>query len=221
MRPHTSFHARALIALGVLSCSAAVLGGPTAVPASGAASAGPAVSVHLDHAALSYGERIVATGRVTPAVAARAVTLEQRSGRAWAPIASSATSSAGRYRLIAVARRSGALRVRVAPSAAVADVGIAAVAPALASASRPLRVAARVSVNRARTRTTVRIGRLLQVRGHAAPAHAGRLVLLQRRLRGHWRTIGHAHTRAHGAYTLRLRARASFKIGRASCRERV
>ena len=94
MRPHTSLHARALTALGVLSCSAAVLAGPTAVPASGAASAAPAVSVHLDHAALSYGERIVATGRVTPATAGRAVTLEQRSGRAWAAIASSATSAA-------------------------------------------------------------------------------------------------------------------------------
>ncbi len=208
MRPHTPLHARALTALAVLSCSTVVLAGPIAVPASGAATPVPGVTVHLDRAAVAYGDRIVATGRATPAAAGRAVTLEQRSGSGWAPLATGTTSAAGRYRLAAKARRSGALRVRLAPTAAVADVGVAALAPAIASALRPLRVAARLSVDRART--TVRVGRLLEVRGHAAPAHAGRLVLLQRRLRGHWRTIAHARTRAHGSYRLRLRARRSF-----------
>lgn len=208
MRPHSPFRARALTTLGVLSCATAVLAGPTAVPAAGATPPEPAVSVQLERAAVRYGDVIVASGRVTPAAAGRVVTLEQRAGSAWAAIASGRTVARGRYRLTARARRSGALRVRVAPSAAVADVSAATLAPSLASASRPLRVAARVSVSH--TRITVRVGRLLQVRGHAAPAHAGRLVLLQRRVRGHWRTLAHARTRSRGAFTLRLRARSSF-----------
>lgn len=208
MRPQLPFRARALTALGVLSCFIAAVGGPAAATAHAAAAVQPAITVHLDRSALSYGDRIVATGRVTPPAAGRAVTLEQRTGADWAPLASGTTSAAGRYRLTAAARRSGALRVRVAPAAAAADLGAGTLAAALASPLRPLRVAARVSVDRART--TVRVGRLLEVRGHAAPSLAGRLVLLQRRLRGHWRTIAHVHTTRDGAYVLRLRARASF-----------
>jgi hypothetical protein len=192
-----------------MTCCIAVVGGPTAATASGAPAPQPAVTVQLDRAAVAYGDRIVATGRITPAAAGRSVTLEQRSGSGWVPLASGTTSAAGRYRMVAKARRSGALRVRLAPTAAVADVGAVAVAPAISSALHPLRVAARLHVDRART--PVRIGRLLEVRGHVAPARAGRLVLLQRRLRGHWRTLAHVHTRARGAFTLRLRARASFR----------
>lgn len=208
MRPHNPFRARALAVLGAVSCATAVLAGPTTPPAQGATTTATAITVHLERPAVRYGDRIVATGRVTPAASGRAVVLEQRSGKAWRAIASGSTVATGRYRLVARARRSGVLRVRVAPSATVADVSAATLTAPLASPMRRLRVAARLTVSR--SRTTVRVGSLLEVRGHARPAGSGRLVLLQRRARGHWTTIAHSHTRGHGAYVLRLRARSSF-----------
>ena len=207
MRPYQPFRARALAALAVLSAFAAVLTWPAASSAAGSAAS---VTVKLDRSAVRYGDRIVARGRLIPAAPGRAVTLEQLVAGAWTPIAAGTTGAGGRYRLAARARRSGALRVRQAPSAAVADLAAAAgpVALPAASPARRLLVAARVRIDR--SRTTVRVGRVLLVTGHAAPAHAGRLILLQRRLHGAWRTIAHARTRAGGAYTLRLRARTSF-----------
>ena len=203
------FRSRAHAALGALLCAVALVAGPQVSAAAGAArSTAPAVSVHLDRSAVRYGDRIVARGRLAPAAPGRAVTLEQRSRSAWTALGTATTTTSGRYRIAAHARRSGALRVRVAPSAAVAEADISQATPPLASATLHLSVAARVSVDHART--TVRAGRLIEVRGHARPARAGRLVLLQRRLRARWVTLAHAHTRVHGAYVLRLRTRTSF-----------
>ena len=207
-----TFRSRALAALGSLSLSATLLAGPVAVPAAGATPPQPSISAHLDSAALSYGERVVATGRIAPVAVDRAVVLEQRSGDgAWATLASGATSANGRYRLTATARRSGLMRVRLIATAVASDAALAETIPAPAAVASPvqrLHVSAGVRIDAART--TVRIGRRLEVRGHARPGRAGRLVLLQRRSGRHWVSIAHAHTRRHGAFALQLRPRASF-----------
>jgi rare lipoprotein A len=147
-------------------------------------------SIQVRDSSLRYGERAVVTGRVP----AGPVTLELRSAgeAAFVPVASATAGSDGRYRLAVRLSRSGTLRV---------------VTPATASAERKVRVAARVGTRK--RRLNVRAGRSALVTGQVRRPVAGRLVALQARSGGRWRTLDRDRTDASGRYRLRHRTRGT------------
>ncbi|HVP01222.1 MAG TPA: septal ring lytic transglycosylase RlpA family protein [Solirubrobacteraceae bacterium] len=207
--------ARVTMALGALTTAAALaVAHPAPAPAATAAASASPITLQLADPTLDYGDAVVARGHVPGAGAGVPVLLEERvRGGAWSAVARGLTRAGGAYRLTAHVPRSGLLRVSL-ERAAVAASGAGADTVAPPSRARGLRVAVHVTVTR--RHTNVRAGSTARVGGRVRPAHAGRLVVLQRRAHGRWRTLARTRTHAGGGYALAYRARAA-----ASARLRV
>ena len=148
------------------------------------------VTVSAVQGKVRYGHPLRLSGRVSSGAAARPIRLEfAPSGRGWRPVAQSQTGSAGSYRFTVRARQSGAYR-------AVAESG-------QSSAARRVTVLARIS---GVARRHVRRGGRVLVRGRLVPALGGRLVRLQLRTRGGWRTVDRARTTSGGRFRAAWRA---------------
>jgi lipoprotein-anchoring transpeptidase ErfK/SrfK len=114
---------RALLALLALSVLAAA---PVARGQGGAT-----VSLTLSAASVTYGERVVATVLVQPAVPGEQVVLERAEGETWLEEARATPDAAGRVAIELEAERGGLVRARVEPSGAVSEPVLLEVAPAI------------------------------------------------------------------------------------------
>jgi hypothetical protein len=144
-------------------------------------------------------------GRAATREAGQPVALEFRpQGGQWARVATATTKAAGRFRLRADIPRNGRLRV-VGASGDGATVA-ATSASTGSQSSRELTITVAPAIRSTRVRRHVTNGRSTTVRGRIAPATAGRLVRLQARHGGTWRTVDRDRTSAKGAYSLHWRA---------------
>ena len=207
MRPQNLL--RAVPALGLAS----VLGSTIALSAAAPAAAqsdtpGAPIQITVHDGSLRFGAAVDVTGRVASGQPGVPVALQFRpaGGAAWVPLRAAATQDGGAFVLSAPLRRSGAVRVVDAtPQAAAADAGQPALAPApaAASAERPVRVRAALAAEHVRHH--LRAGRRVAVAGALRPSGAGRVVALQARRGGRWRTIDRDRTTAGGGYRLSQR----------------
>lgn len=184
-----------------LRTAAAALVSSTSLTAVALAAAPPdradaPVPMKLERAHVRYGERLRASGRLTPADAGRPLALELRaSGATWTAARTATVSRDGAYALSARPRASGEARVvltdHAAPHAAAAgDAHAITVGARIATHERSIHVLS---------------GRSAALRGSVQPGRGGRAVILQARRSGHWRTIEQARTRGHGRFAFALR----------------
>jgi hypothetical protein len=166
---------------------------------------GASVAAAVKDATLRYGQPVVVRGAVASGEAGVPVTLEFRPAGApdWRPAVSSATRAGGRYGLAAELRSSGAVRVvsgaATARAASVADLP----PPSNASAEQAIRVHAALVARH--VRRNVMAGRAMKVSGAVRPGGAGRVVVLQLRRGGRWRTVDRDRTAPSGAFRLHRR----------------
>ncbi|PTL55036.1 septal ring lytic transglycosylase RlpA family protein [Paraconexibacter algicola] len=219
MKPSVS-RSRAVTAAGALSlavvpATASAQSPQTTAPQATASAAPVSASLHDSH--VRYGSRVTVSGRIAQSGTVQPVVLEYRPrGGQWSAVAQDETDKAGRYRLRATVRRNGALRVVLAgrPATAVA-AGPTAAAP---TTSRELAVRVAAALRTTKVRRDVVAGRAATVSGTVLPAAAGRVVRLQVRRGGTWRTVDRDATSRGGRYALSWR---TARIGRMSMRVRV
>jgi len=171
-------------------------------PAAGTADTqGAPVAFTVKDRHVRYGQALVATGRVTASDAGRTVVLVQRSSAGSERVlATSKVGAAGAFRLASRALRSGPVLVRLQGGGVVA----AAAAGAESSGADAAQVYVAARLTAASRRLDVLAGRRAVVRGTVRPVVAGRRVVLQARIRGHYRTIARDRTDARGRYVLRV-----------------
>jgi rare lipoprotein A len=172
---------------------------------------GASVAAAVKDATLSYGQPLIVRGAVASGEAGVPVTLEFRPAGApeWRPAVSSATRAGGRYALAAQLRRSGA--VRVVSGGATARAATAPDAPlSSASAEREIRVGAALVARHVRRHLMA--GNAMKVSGAVRPGGAGRVVVLQLRRGGRWRTVDRDHTAPSGAFRLRQRLTSAMSL---------
>lgn len=201
-----------------------------AAPTSAALAAGPppaqsTLQVKPAPNRLKYGEKLTVTGLAPRSAAGQRLALEFSAARhPWRTVASTRVHANGAFRLRAPLAFSGQVRVASAPAPATHAVngpgvgtppgvstspgaalpGAAALA---ASQPQPVAVAAKLVTS---TRTVDALsGRPVEVRGVLVPRGAGRLVRLEGRARGGWRTLAVARTRASGSFVMRYADKAS------------
>jgi rare lipoprotein A len=151
-------------------------------------------------ARLHFGQRLEATGRLTPGDAGQRVALQlQPRGGAWTTIAEAPVSANGDYDVVARPRTSGAVRVVTAPAGAVASA-----ASARSSGAQTVTVAAKIATHG--HGVDVLGGRRGRLHGRMLPGVAGRTVTVQALRHGHWRTLDSARTTSGGRFTLAFRA---------------
>jgi rare lipoprotein A len=216
MLPSNS-RSRALTLAGALTIATvpAVATAQNAAPQA-TASASP-VTATLTDSHIRYGSAVRVTGRIAQASAGTPVVLEFRPrGGQWGAVGKAETGKDGRYRLRGEVRRTGALRVVVAGGSTTA----VAAGPAASSAgtSRELGVRVAAALRTTKVRRDVVAGRSATVSGRVLPAGSGRVVRLQVRRGGAWKTVDRDATSKGGAYALRWKTRG---IGRMSMRVRV
>ncbi|HEX8977129.1 MAG TPA: septal ring lytic transglycosylase RlpA family protein [Solirubrobacteraceae bacterium] len=123
----------------------------------------------------------------------------------WRTVGGSRISRAGSFRIRAVIRHSGYLRVLVAqPLASMASVTPAAAAAPASSRVLPVLIHAHFRVRP--HIVAVLPGQPAAYAGHLIPARAGRLVRLQARSGAGWRTVGSARTGRAGGFRIRAAA---------------
>ncbi|HEU4657170.1 MAG TPA: septal ring lytic transglycosylase RlpA family protein [Capillimicrobium sp.] len=166
------------------------------------------VRVAVQDRSLGFGDHVVVRGRVAGASAGIPVTLQFRPAREteWRSAKTVQTREGGRYRVGARMWRSGRVRVQAGGASSRAA---APVAPAL-SAARPVRVRARVATTHVRRHVTA--GRRVRVAGALRPGGRGRVVALQLRRGGRWRTVDRDRTAGNGRYRLRERMTAARSL---------
>jgi len=189
LNPHTAARGRGLTKLGLGACLT-ITG--AALVASGAAQGEVGASVSMASATkpakIRYGKPLRLRGQVSPGTAGQAVTLQRAAGDGfYRPVARAQTAAGGRYAFSVRPRHSGSYR---------------AVTAAGTSQSRKVTVAARFA---GRVTRHVKSGRSLRVRGRLAPSLGGRVVRLQRRKRGRWRTVDRVRTSRSGRFRARWR----------------
>ena len=151
-------------------------------------------------ASLHFGQRLVATGRLTAADAGRRVALQlQPQGGNWTTLASSPVSASGDYAVAGRPRMSGAVRVVSLPAGATASA-----AAERASTAQTVTVAAKVATHG--HAVNVLAGHRGRLRGRLLPGVAGRTVAVQVSRHGRWHTLDRAHTRRGGRFTLAVRS---------------
>jgi rare lipoprotein A len=168
--------------------------------ASTADTQGAPVAFSIADRHVRYGQPLVATGRLAVTDAGRTVVLVGRNGAGVErALATARVAPNGAFRLATKALHSSTVLVRLQ-----GDGGIAAAAAGTArpAAEQLVYVAARISA--ATRRLDVLAGHRAVVRGALRPGGAGRRVVLQARLRGHYRTIARDRTDARGRYLLRV-----------------
>jgi hypothetical protein len=173
-----------------------------------------ALGLSLSRHTVVFGNAVRATGTLTPAQAGVTVALEQRSGGAWASLASTSTDGSGHFAASFAPSGGGAVRARV-NGGAVSAAKTLAVVPRLtlhrgtarAFLGAPLRVAVRPLAYSGRiVATTLRAGRVV-----------GRVT---RRVRdGRLRIT--APTPGIGRFTVRLRFPASGRLAARTVSVRV
>ena len=147
------------------------------------------VTISATKAKVRLGQTLPMSGRAS----GRTVKLEYApAGQGWRPVARAAIGPQGSYRFAPRPTRSGAYR-------AVGESGGA-------SAPRRVTVVARLS---GRATRHVKRGSHVRVAGRLAPGQRGRLVRLQLRSAGGWKTVDRVRTRGSGRF------RASWKAVRA------
>ncbi len=203
-RTRSRHAAAAALALGTtLSVTALALAEAAPAPESFEIPRPPAVR----DATLRLGQRADVSGRFASAEAGRPVTLQYAPrGHRWRPIAETVVEAGGRYRFGVRVKRSGAVRVVLAPNGVPAvEAGTPSVVSAEAApASRKRRivVAGRLVV-RHRSRD-VRTGEAVHVRGTLLPRTRGRRVVVQAGVNGRWHAVARARTRANGHFDARV-----------------
>ncbi|UGS36345.1 septal ring lytic transglycosylase RlpA family protein [Capillimicrobium parvum] len=211
MRPQNPL--RAVPALGLAS----VLGSTIALSAAAPAAAqsdtpGAPIQITVRDGSLRFGAAVDVTGRLASGQPGVPVALQFRpaGGAEWVALRSAVTQDGGALHLSAPLRRSGAVRVVDAtPQAGAAQADEPAPAPAPApppaavSAERPVRVRAALATEHVRHH--LRAGRRVEVAGALRPGGGGRVVALQLRREGRWRTIDRDRTAAGGRYRLSQR----------------
>jgi peptidoglycan lytic transglycosylase len=216
LNPHAATRGRGLTKVGLGAC-VTIAGAALAVsaPAEGEVGASVSMASASKPATVRYGKSLQLRGQVSPGTSGQAVTL-QRAARdgSYRPVARVETAAGGRYAFSVRPRHSGSYR---------------AVTSAGTSQSRKVTVVARLA---GRVTRHVKRGHTVRVKGKLAPGLRGRVVRLQRRKRGRWRTVDSVRTspsgrfRARwktsraGAYRLRVRFRGDTRNGAASRRLR-
>lgn len=183
---------------------AGLLSGALAVLATAPAAAQEhGLTAELDDRSLRYGQAVVVEGRLASGEEGRALYLQfrPRGATAWRTLKTVRTGEGGRYRAAAGLKKTGAVRVRTAAVSAAAGGGVAAAE----TAEKTVRVAAHLATTRRRLAVPVR--RTAVVQGVLRPRLAGRVVRLQRRSGGRWRTVDRARTRRGGRFALSYRGR--------------
>lgn len=173
----------------------------------------PALQAQVSPERLTVNHPVTVTGSAPSADAGHRAVLQTAlspQGR-WRTLGASSITRAGRFRIRAVVRHSGYLRVLAAqPLASTAGVTPAATAAPSSSRLLPVMVHAHFRV-RPHT-VAVLAGQPAVYRGRLIPARAGRLVRLQARSASGWRTVGSSRTARTGGF--RIRAAAAGGSGR-------
>jgi hypothetical protein len=174
--------------------------GATALAVARADSQGAPLPMAVKDAHLHFGQRLEVTGRLTSGDAGQRVALQllPRGGE-WTTIADGPVSATGDYDVAGRPRTSGAVRVVTVPAAAVASA-----AAARSSATQTVTVAAKIATHG--HGIDVLAGHRGRVRGRILPGVAGRVVRVQARHHGRWRTLDSARTRRGGRFTLAFTA---------------
>lgn len=182
-----------------------------AAAAAAASSAGAAVTAHVADHRLAYGERLLVRGAAPPGAG---VALQYRAANAAAftEVATATAGTDGRYRLRVALSRSGTVRVVTGAPAPTAGIPTftATAAPLAASSARRVRVGARLRTRSARL--NVAAGRRATVSGSLRRARSGRVVALQARTDGRWRTVDRDRTDGRGRFRLSTVARRSADL---------
>jgi rare lipoprotein A len=198
---------RAASAVGLAgACGAAITLGaglPASLSSSTAMAAEPPgapVQATVADRSLGYGQSVVVRGRLASGQAGAPVSLEYRPAGSpvWQAIGGGTTSEGGTFRLTAALQRSGTVRV-VEPGAAARGAAVGEPVTA-ASPERSVRVAAAIATGPVRRHLGA--GRTWKVGGTVRPGGAGRVVSLQLRRDGRWRTVDHDRTSVSGRFRL-------------------
>jgi rare lipoprotein A len=164
-------------------------------------------------ATLRLGQPADVHGRFAASDAGRRIALQYAPrGTRWRPIAQTTVEAGGRYRFRVRLKRSGALRVALAPDAAPAPVAgdlagvpspaVVAAEAATASSGRRVAVAGRLVVRR--HGRDVRAGEAVHVRGTLLPRTRGRRVVVEAGVDGRWHKVAGARAQANGHFDARL-----------------
>jgi hypothetical protein len=207
-----------------ITAGALAIAAPTSAVAlaAGQADAQSALQIRPSAERLGYGRTLTVTGLAPRSDGGYRLALEfSPPGRPWRTLAHTKVHSNGAFRLRAPLTRSGAVRVvPVTPPAAHHPSGPAASATALlaaptspaalvASPPEPVAVAAKLATPKGAIATLS--GQPLKLRGTLLPRRAGRVVRLQARAHGRWRTVAVARTHSGGHFVLRHVVRAHGK----------
>jgi rare lipoprotein A len=188
-------------AVGTLILAAPVAAALAASPSSSAATAASStLEAQVKARRVRYGQPIVVRGHAPASEAGQSATLTfaPTGSSDWQPVASSPIGPSGSFRLSALLRSSGEIRVSTAAPSTLAAV-------ASTDSTQPQRVAVAADIRlRPRTREVLGAGSV-RLQGELLPRVAGRRVLLQAHQGGRWVTIGAARTRANGRFQLRAR----------------
>jgi 5-hydroxyisourate hydrolase-like protein (transthyretin family) len=169
-------------------------------PAEGEAGASVSMASASKPAKVRYGKPLQLRGQVSPGTSGQAVTLQRAAGDgSYRSVAQVRTAAGGSYAFSVRPRHTGSYR---------------AVTTAGTSQSRRVTVLARFA---GRLTRHVRSGRAVRVRGKLAPGLGRRVVRLQRRAGGRWRTVDRIRTSKTGRFRARWR---TSRAGRYSLRVR-
>jgi hypothetical protein len=181
--------------------STALALGPTSSAASPAASI---ESLTLAHAHLGYGDKLAVTGAAGPNASGEGVALQLQNGatHGWRTVGHTTVGSTGRFRLGALLRRSGQVRVIGLPGAQAA--GATAPVPAPISPSSPRAVTVAAALRASSHQRFALAGHRVTVAGRLLPGVAGRRIALQERRGRGWATIAGARTGDRGGFRLHV-----------------
>jgi hypothetical protein len=153
---------------------------------------------------VGYGDPLTVTGRAPATDAGHQLTLQYSGvGRYWHNVGSTTIGRRGGFRFKVSLQHNGLVRIIgrdgfFAASAARSSAPVT-IAP---STARRVRVAARFAV--ATSQFNSLGGQPVDVRGHLLPGTRGRLVRLDARSGGQWRTIASARTGRSGGFDMRV-----------------
>jgi hypothetical protein len=206
VRPYLRLHTSRRVQLAAGALTLAIPASAVALAeGSTNALAGPqtAPQFTLSRHHIGYGDRVNVTGTATHAVPGTALALEYAPGihgQHWRAVASAPVRSGGRFRMNVVLRRSGRVRV-IGRGASAASAAAPVVTP---SSVQTVRVAAQLRLHHRSINKLY--GQTVSVPGHLEPGQAGRVVHLDARAHGHWRSVATARTGPRGGFDLKYHA---------------
>lgn len=154
-------------------------------------------------ATLRLGQRADVQGRFAASDAGRRIVLQYAArGARWRAIAETTVEADGRYRIRVRLKRSGALRILLAPALEAGAQSVVSAEATPASARRRVVVAGRLVVGH--RGLDAHTGQAVHVRGTLLPRTRGRRVVVEAAGNGRWHAVAHARTRANGHFDARL-----------------